>query len=367
MKKFTITLVLSALIIAAGFAGACDKSAASESSVTEEEPTEPAVKEDVPNTQEGNSNSNIQNRGRMTYDDDYMYFLYQKDNWVDDYENYSFDIIRSEKDGSNAEVLTSTIIQGELNISNGVLYGPAYGKTGSELHAIGIESGDDSIIIEKEWTYNMRIIGDRIYYSNGSSVISANLDGEDKKVIFAGPDPIETDGGLIDSLGDIAVRGDEIYYVTNLFDENKGYYTALNKINIDSGKTEILFEGYEIKNIQFIGDDLYYLDTDPDNDNMQFLYRNGEKVMTDKQIYGYSVAENAIVYYTKESDNDEGLNIYRCDFDYSNSKLIMKQDGYQTGINIVGNDMFLQDGNIIEMIDLDTLERKEVASFPSGE
>jgi len=301
MKRNIIIIILVLLLI---FMSGCtgeQKSVAGDTSIAS-----PAVY---------NTNGNIQNGGLITYNDSHVYFLVDTGNGKFGFTKSGTDklgLYQANPDGSNIKLIGATSIETSLNVYSGAIYGA--GDDG--IYRVDLKTKKEKKIIdgyELPWK-SMQIVGNKLYYTDGTTIYAANLNGDSKTKIVSGPAPVATAIGDCNALWYFAINGQDIYYVINSYQhsgdpQNAMLYKRKLNTNNKNGEEDVIYKGNSIYNIQFSGSNIYYLDLDNLNagyvyNGTRSLYKNGVKLKNGSSIVGYHILNHTIYFMRYEARGD---------------------------------------------------------------
>ncbi len=257
----------------------------------------------------GNTSGNINNKGGMCADSQYMY--YQKVG--DDYKLY-----RSNLDGSD-ETKLNDLPSYFINVYKDKIY-YAVESDGFSVYTMNKDGSDNKRILEAPANY-MTIYNDSIYYSNpddNSYIYKASLDGTNNERIFQ----------------------NVAYYLTayknNLYFVNTSDNAKIYRTDLDGNEPKVIVDDY-CAFINLYNDYIYYV-TPPDpqtGEGQDYLHRYSLIDGTVDDLLEVPCQDvniaNDRIYYTHI---DEGK-VYSCDLEGQDIQVEVDERAYF--INIAGN------------------------------
>ena len=323
-----------------------------------------------------NTNGNMQNGGLMTYDAKHLYFLIYTGNGQFGFTKSGTDkrgLYQANPDGSNTKLIGATSINNCLNVYHGAVYGVGYGG----IYAVDLRTGKEKRIIAcyDFLEIQMQIAGNKLYYTDGTTIYAANLNGSSKTKIVSGPAPEMVDGGSQNTLWHFAINGSDLYYTIDSYyqpggtpKETKLYKKSLGE-NRQTDKGEIIYKGYHIYNIQFLGNKVYYLDLDnldSGYNGTTSLYKNGVKLKNGSSISSYHILKDKI--YFMRYDKKGNRTLIQSDLNLSQGKVLYDKIRYPIEESLCADQksiFWYPSAESIKMLNLKTHAVKPFFDIPS--
>lgn len=268
----------------------------------------------------GNTNSNLNNLGFATQNNEWVYYL--------GFNEGQADGIYKLKGNKNEKIIDDYALY--LNGTDKNIY---YLDSEENIVKIKTNGENKETVIENVDLEKFITIGDWIYYFDEAKLCKIKTNGEEKQII------------LEKSIENYEIDGDLIYYSY----KNNGKY-VISKVKTN-GESNIKISEDAGKLFFIKGNCIYYI-SENYNENRNELWKiekngkNKEKILDlSKEMYMDSVNFNENeIYYLKKGE-ETNLAIYKINLKDGKETKVIDVNGYATYLNIIDNWIYYPDVN----------------------